>query len=255
MGDVLLGMKRNVIWVAATSTTLGAAITGTSDTTITLASAASTPDATTTLPVRAEIDNERVDIVTSGTTPTVVRARDHSTAATHLIGATVKLLRPVQVPKTADWTPNADIQDIAVPGDGSVEHIFRMQGLTGTLTFNRWDEDVLEIAMGVTPTTTGVGLHSDITNLFHPELGSYAVTEEWIELIALDGSNNDAEITERIIMWNTKFQKPFVPGAAGNNSLQGTPLNWSANPVTADLFGRAIPGATSAIHYSIGKLT
>jgi hypothetical protein len=254
VSDVLLGMKRNVIWVAATSTTLAAAITGTAESTITLTSAAATADATAVLPVRAEIDNERIHIVGSGTNPTVVRARDHSTAATHLTGATVKLLRPVRVPKTADWTPNLDMQDIAIPGDGTVEHIFRLQGLTGTLTFNRWDETVLSIAMGVTPVTTGVGLHSDIASLFHPQIGSYAVTEEWIELIALDGSNNDAEITERIIMWNCKFQKPFVPGAAGNNSLQGTPLNWSANPVTTDLFGRAIPGATEAIHYSIGKV-
>src|SRR5688500_10151444 len=103
-------MERAILWVAATSTTLGAAITGTADTTLTLGSAAAFADATAALPVRIEIDNERMSVSTTGTTATVVRATEKSTAATHSNGATVKILRPIQLPKTADWTPNTDIQ-------------------------------------------------------------------------------------------------------------------------------------------------
>lgn len=254
MADTLLGMERLVLWVAATSTTLGAAVTGTSETTITLTSAASTVDATAALPVRIEIDNERMEVTTSGTTPTVVRAAEHSTAATHSNGATVKILRPVRLYKTADWTPAADIQDIPVPGDGTVEHIFRSQGISGTMTANKWADEVLEIGMGVPAVTTGVGLPTGMTSMLHPELGTYPLVEKWVDLVSLDGDNNDAEITQRIIVWQTKLQKPFVPGAAGNNALQGTPISWSGQPVTLDLFGRAIPGATGNVIYSIGKV-
>ena len=37
--------------------------------------------------------------------------------------------------------------------------------------------------------------------------------------------------------------------------LEGTPINWSAQPVTTDLFGRTIPGVTTNIHYSVGNVT
>lgn len=252
MGDILLGMHELDLWVRATDTTLAAAVTGTSETTITVTSGASFVDADTIRPVHVMVDNEIMHVTTSGTTPTVVRGRDGTTAATHLISATVKILRPVQVEKTADWTPNADIQDIAVPGDGTVEHIFRLQGLTGTLTANKWAEEVLQVAMGITETT--VGILSDMTSWMHPELGDYPLTQMDVNLVALDGDNNNATITKRIIIWQCQLQNPFVPGAAGNNALQGTPLNWSAEPGTTDLFGRTVAGVTDDIHYTIGNV-
>jgi hypothetical protein len=254
MGDVHLGMERLLLWTRATSTTLAAAITGTSETTLTLTSATDTADATALLPVKAMIDNEVVYITTSGTTPTISRAEDGTTAATHLIGATVLLLVPVQVEKTADWTPNADIQDIAVPGDGSVEHINRLQGLAGTLTFNKWSDKVLTVAMGVPEVTSGVGMPSDLTSMMHPAEGDYPLVQMDVDIVATDGDNFDAYITKRFILWQTKLQKPFVPGAAGNNALQSTPLTWSAQPVTTNLFGTAIPGMTTAQHMTIGKV-
>lgn len=251
-GDILLGMHELVLWVRATDTTLGAAITGTADSTLTLASATDTADATTVLPVHAKIDNEIVHITTTGTTPTILRGMDGTTAATHLNAATVKLLRPVQLEKTADWTPNADIQDIAVPGDGTVEHIFRFQGLTGTLTANRWPEHVLEIAMGIEDITALI--LSDMSSWKHPQQGDYPLVQMDVNLVALDGDNNNATITKRIILWQAQLQNPFVPGAAGNNALEGTPINWSAQPGTTDLFGRTIAGCTQNIHYTIGNV-
>jgi hypothetical protein len=253
MADTLLGMEQLILWVRATSTTLGAAVTGTSETSITLTSAASTTAASSTLPVVAEIDNERMAITTSGTTPTVTRAWDHSTAATHSNGATVKLLRPVRVYKTSDWTPNIDLQDIAVPGDGTVEHIFRMQGLSGALTASKWSDDVLIIAMGVPEVTTGVGLPQAVSSMLHPQEGTYPLVQMTVRLVMLDGDNSDATSSKYLYLWQCKLQDPFVPGAAGNNGLQATPINWNANPVTTDLFGRAIPGVTADIHYSIGS--
>jgi hypothetical protein len=252
VGDILLGVHEIDLWVRAADTTLGAAITGTADSTITLTSAAAMADATAIRPVHIMIDNEILHVQGTTTTPVVVRGRDGTTAATHSNGATVKILRPVQVEKAADWTPNADIQDIAVPGDGTVEHIFRFQGLTGVLTANRWPEHVIEVAMGVPDVT--VGILSDMTSWKHPQQGGYPLVAMHVNLVALDGDNNNATITKRIIMWQCQLQNPFVPGPAGNNALEGTPINWSAQPGTTDLFGRTIAGVTQNIHYTVGNV-
>ena len=249
--DVLLGMHELDLWVRATNTTLGAAVTSTSDSTITVASGTAFANASTTLPVKVLIDNEVMYVVTSGTTPTVQRGKDGTTAATHLNGATVKILVPTQCEKVADWTPNADIQDIAIPGDGTVEHVFRLQGLTGTLTANKWPENVLINAMGITELTSGI--LSDMSSMLHPQLGSYPLVQMDVNLVALDGDNNNATIYKRIVLWQVQLQNPFIPGAAGNNALEGTPINWSAQPVTTDLFGRTLPSVTTAIHYSVGN--
>jgi hypothetical protein len=252
MADVLLGMHELDLWVRATDTTLAAAVTSTSGLTISVVSGTAFANASTVLPVHIMVDNEIMHVVTSGTTPTVERGKDGTTAATHLISATVKILEPVQVPKVADWTPAADIQDIAIPGDGTVEHIFRFQGLTGTLTANKWAEEVLMIAMGVPETT--VGILSDMSSWMHPQLGDYPLVQMDVNLVALDGDNNNATITKRIIIWQCQLQNPFVPGAAGNNALEGTPINWSAEPGTTDLFGRTVAGVTDNIHYTIGNV-
>lgn len=252
MADVLLGMHELDLWVRATDTTLATAVTATGALTINVASGAAFVNATTVLPVHVMVDNEIMHVVDSGVNPTVQRGKDGTTAATHLISATVKILQPVQVHKTNDWTPRADIQDIAIPGDGTVEHVFRLQGLTGTLTANKWAEEVLQIAMGVTQTSTGI--LSDMTDWMHPEQGTYPLTQMDVNLVALDGDNNNATITKRIIIWQCQLQNPFVPGTAGNNALQGTPLNWSAEPGTTDLFGRTVAGVTQSIHYTIGNV-
>jgi hypothetical protein len=252
VADILLGIQQLNIWVRATNTTLSAAVTATSDSTLTLASGTALANASAVLPTKLMVDNEIFYATTPGTTPTVLRGRDGTTAATHAISATAKVLQPVHVPKVADWTPNTDIQDIAIPGDGSVEHIFRLQGLTGALTANKWAEEVLKIAMGCIEQTTGI--YSDMADWMHPELGAYPLVEMHVNLVALDGDNNNATITKRIILWRTQLQNPFIPAAAGNNALQGTPVNWSSEPTTTDLWGRSIPGATKQIHYTIGNV-
>lgn len=252
-GDVLLGLHRVTLAPRMTSTTLAVAMTDAIGTAATLTSGTALANVTAALPGRIEVDNERMYVTAAaGAVMTVVRGRDGTTATTHSIGATVKILMPIQLEKAADWTPAADIQDIAIPGDGSVEHVFRLQGLSGTMTVNRWQNTMLKDAMGVTELTTGI--HSDMTTQMHPELGTYPLTEMWVDLVALDGDNNNATIYKRVIVWANQVQNPFVMGAAGNNDLQGTPLNWSAQPVTLDLFGRAIAGATTAVRYSVGDI-
>jgi hypothetical protein len=250
-GDVLLGMESLWLWVVPGTATLGGAMTAT-DTSVTLTPTTVAVNASTVHPLRLKIDNEIIYVTGSTTPAPCLRAQEGTTAAIHASGATALARQGVQVLKTADWTPNTDIQDIPIPGDGTVEHVFRMQGLTGTLTANKWPEDVLKIGMGIPLLTTGIP--PDMLTLMHPQEGTYPLAQMDVNLVALDGNNMNATVTKRILIWQCQLQNPFVPGTAGNNALQGTPINWSAQPVMTDINGTPIPGATKQIHYSVGNV-
>jgi hypothetical protein len=249
--DVLLGMQSLWLWVVPGQATLASAMTAT-DVVIAATPTTVFANASQTHPARVKIDTEIIYVTGSGASAPCVRGREGTTPAIHASGASLLIRQGVQVLKTADWTPNTDIQDIAIPGDGTVEHVFRMQGLRGTLTANKWPEDVLWIAMGIPIQTTGIP--PDMLSLMHPQVGTYPQCEMHVNLVALDGSDMNKTVTKRILIWMAQLQNPFVPGTAGNNTLQGTPINWSANPTTVDINGLPIPGATQAIHYSVGNV-
>lgn len=257
MADTLYGMRKLIIWALGTNCTLTVNI-NTTATTLVLNTAEGNQfnTALSTFPHKVAIDNEIMYVTAkiNTTAVTVSRARDGTTAASHdTTQPVVRHLTPVRVQKVSEFTITPDIQTISIPGDGTVEQVFSTNGINGTLTHNKWTDEVLQIALGATLVNTN--LDTTITSQLHPQLGTYPQVQMDVDLKATDGNNSDADITRRIIIWKGKLQNPFVPGAAGNNALQPTQIQWSANPTTTDLFGIPISGATSNVHYTMAKLT
>lgn len=256
MADTLYGMRKLIIWARGVNAALTTNILST-DVTLVLNTGEGNlfNTATLTFPHKIAMDTEIMYVTNkiNTTAVTISRGRDGTTAAAHTTTApAVMHLVPVRVTKVSEFTITPDIQTISIPGDGTVEQVFSTNGINGTLTENKWTDDVLQIALGATLYNTN--LDSTITSQLHPQLGTYPLVQMDVDIKATDGDNSDADITRRIIVWKGKLQNPFVPGAAGNNALQPTQIKWSANPTTTDLFGFAIKGATADVHYTMAKL-
>jgi len=256
MADTLYGMKKLIIWARSTNCVLTTNLTDTATTLVmNTAEGNNYNTATTTFPHKICIDSEIMYVTNkiNTTAVTISRARDGTANVAHTTTSpAVMHLTPVRVYKVSEFTITPDIQTISIPGDGTVESVFSTNGIRGTLTENKWTDDVLQIALGATLYNTN--LDSTITSQLHPQLGTYPLVQMDVDVKATDGDNSDADITRRIIIWKGKLQNPFVPGAAGNNALMPTQIQWSANPTTTDLFGIAIKGATADVHYTMAKL-
>src|SRR5262249_13130039 len=158
------GMKRLVAWYVDDVDATGTAVGTASGTAISLATGQGTgyTDATPAQPHRLKIDNELMYVTAaSGDNLPVIRARDGTTGATHLIAAPVAHLHPVRLWKSSAFTMNANIQTIEFPGDGDVEQVFQSQGIQGTFTLSKFVTDLLEQVAGAPAATTG--LHSNET--------------------------------------------------------------------------------------------
>ena len=257
MADTIYGMSKLIIWARGVNCNLTSNI-NTIQTTLILNTAEGNlfNTALSTFVHKVAMGTEIMDVTAqiNSTAVTVVRAQDGTAAAAHDTTApTVMHLVPVRVFKVSEFTITPDIATISIPGDGTTEQVFSTNGINGTLTMNKWADEVLQIALGATIVNTN--LDPSINTWLHPQLGTYPSVQMDVDLKATDGNNNDANITRRIIIWKGKLQNPFVPGAAGNNALMPTQIKWSASPTTVDLFGLPINGATSNIHYTMAKLT
>ena len=256
MADTLYGMRKIIIWARQVNCVLTTNMDATTTTCImNTAEGNNYNTALVTFPHKICIDSEIMYVTNkiNATAVTVSRARDGSLNTVHNTTApAIMHLTPVRVQKVSEFTITPDIQTIPIPGDGTVEQVFSTNGINGTLTENKWTDDVLQIALGCILYNTN--LDSTINSQLHPQLGTYPLVQMDVDIKATDGDNSDADITRRIIIWKGKLQNPFVPGAAGNNALQPTQIQWSANPTTVDLFGIPIKGATANIHYTMAKL-
>jgi hypothetical protein len=104
-------------------TTLGAAVTTTNGTSITVSSSASFPaDASTSNPFFVKIDNEQMKVTAvAGNTWTVVRAQNGTTGATHLINAAVNqvsisVASATGFPASGSYTIQVDSEQMTVTG-------------------------------------------------------------------------------------------------------------------------------------------
>jgi hypothetical protein len=252
----LFGCKRGVIWVPATAADVATAqTTGATGLVVGAGQGLDFVGASTLLPHKVLVGTE-VQYVTGVPTTdnlNVVRAKDASIAAAHSTGtATVKHLVPVLVPKVNVFDVNTNIVTIPFTGDGDIENVYESNGITGTLGTSKFTMDLLKWVAGVLPQTTG--LYSDETNRTYPELGAYPEVQIDLDYKAIN------ELTKqrtrlRITIWQADLQKPIAIGNAGNNTAQGTSLQWSAVATVTDLFGNQLQGVgNEPVHYSYSEL-
>lgn len=252
----LFGCKRGVIWVPATAADVATVqATGSSGLVVGAGQGLDFVGASTLLPHKILIGSE-VEYVTDVPTTdnlTTVRAKDATVQASHATGtAAILHLVPVLIPKVNVFDVNTNIVTIPFTGDGDIENVYESNGITGTLGTSKFTMDLLKWVAGVVPQLTG--LYSDETNRTYPELGNYPEVQIDLDYKAIN------ELTKqrtrlRITIWQADLQKPIAIGNAGNNTAQGTSLQWSAVATTTDLFGRQLAGvAATPVHYSYSEL-
>lgn len=252
----LFGCKRGVIWVPATACDVATAqATGGSGLVVGTGQGLDYDGASVILPHKIQVGTE-VEYVTGLTAPdnlAVVRAKDSTVQAAHATGtAVVKHIVPVLIPKTNVFDVNTNIVTIPFTGDGDIENVYESNGITGTLGTSKFTMDLLRWVAGITPQLTG--LYSDETNRSYPELGNYPEVQIDLDYKAIN------ELTKqrtrlRITIWQADLQKPVAIGNAGNNTAQGTSLQWSAVATTTDLFGNQLIGVSATpVHYSYSEL-
>jgi hypothetical protein len=252
----LFGCKRGVIWVPATASDVATAQTsGATGLALGAGQGLDFDGASALLPHKILLGSE-VEYVTGVPTPdnlSVVRAKDGSVGAAHATGtASVLHLVPVLIPKVNVFDVNTNIVTIPFTGDGDIENVYESNGITGTLGTSKFTMDLLKWVAGVVPQTTG--LYSDETNRTYPELGSYPEVQIDLDYKAINEATKQ-RTRLRITIWQADLQKPIAIGNAGNNTAQGTTLQWSAVATVLDLFGRQLQGVTTTpVHYSYSEL-
>jgi hypothetical protein len=255
----LFGMKRLVAWYVDKTDATGTAVSTASGTALSLATnqGSGYTDATAAQPHRILIDAELMYVTAaSGDNLTVVRARDGTTGATHLISAPVAHLHPCRLWKASAFTMDAAIQTIEFPGDGDVEQVFQSQSISGTFTLSKFVTDLLEKVAGSAAATTG--LHTNETRRWTPEMGTYPYVELNADRRAVNDDTGADEVI-RTYVWKTKLQKPYITGDAGNNAAEISTFNWSSTATTTDLFNLPIQGpgnvpVNTDIHWSYAEV-
>lgn len=132
-------------------------------------------------------------------------------------------------------------------GDHTSQRIYRTDGITGTMAFDKWTTDFMVI-QNITEVTAS--LPSGYASRYYPELGTLPYVEIGCrEFVTDDDAGTDTLFN--LTIFKTKLQ-PFVPAPLGNIAVVTNTFAWSGTPTLEDIDGGALTGvSTEKVVYSL----
>ena len=132
-------------------------------------------------------------------------------------------------------------------GDHTSQRIYRTDGITGTMAFDKWTTDFM-VAQDITEVTAA--LPSGYASRYYPETGTLPYLETaCYEFVTDDDTGTDTLFA--LTIFKTKLQ-PFVPAPLGNIAVVTNTFQWSGTPTLDGIDAAPLTGvSTQKVVYSL----
>jgi hypothetical protein len=159
------------------------------------------------------------------------------------------------VPFGSELAIEGDVADVNFEGDGQVEKAYYDASISGTISADKFTQEVLQRVFNKTPVVAGLpgGVASRQYVGSQDELAASYV-EIGITLDAIDEATGGAK-SLRLTVFKVK-PSPYVQGNVGHRTKMGMQIGWSAVRTSTDIVGGALPSVpTGGAIYAIDVLT